>query len=191
MASPFIHILPLFVRSRMAVRLFFENSASITVLATSTPESIAMKIKEVVIPFHSIARGKLIGISNRIFDDGRVIKPAEIAGLREQASEYVWEVHQEHEDDTIEELLAYLTQLQANLMAMKPLTASVMSELITKWKLPMVWSTNALEGCSYTMQEAYAVMVKGITACKPIAHGNMIYDGGHSIEYVRGLTDGC
>ena len=53
----------------------------------------------------------------------------------------------------------------------------------------MVWSTNALEGSSYTLGETTAAIIKNLSAAhKPMEEGSMSIDRGRAIEYMRKLV---
>lgn len=129
-----------------------------------------------------------MGIRAAPHEDGRLVPLDEVLQLGEVAQGYAWSLCQEHQNESPEELLDTLTGKIATLNLVRPLSRTVMSNIISKWKFPMVWSTNAIEGSSYTLGETIYAVVKGITAAnKPGEDFVNSVDGSNSIEYVRKL----
>lgn len=153
-------------------------------------DEIAHALQNVVATNHAIYRGKVVGIASLNFKNFETVKVADIACLDPSEVSYVaWDLIQEHAHDTQTELLEYLTEMQSRMEEMRSLSAEFLSQLITKWKYRMVWSSNAIEGSKYTLNETVAAIEHKVTAGgKSIEDAVNAVDGAESVEFLRTLV---
>jgi len=169
-------------------KLFFSNGKTITICKSWTVSNIEDALVDIS-QHHKICRGKVIGIYSAPYDDGRIIKTAEIMSLKDIANDFVWNVIQEHQDDTIDELLHFVLSLKGQLEQKRPLSMEALCAFVSKSKIAMVWSSNAIEGSTYTYGETEMAIRLGLAATsKPLEDGNRAIDGGLSIDFLRDLV---
>ena len=147
-------------------------------------------LQNIVATSHAIFRGKVIGIASKMFKDYETVNVSAIASLEPSEVAYIaWDLIQEHAEDSESELLEYLKELQTRVQSMRPLSADMLNHLITKWKCRMVWSSNAIEGSTYTLNETVVAIERKVAADgKPIEDAVNAFDGGASVEFLRTLV---
>ncbi|KAL0483905.1 adenosine monophosphate-protein transferase [Acrasis kona] len=185
------------------LQFFFENGITLTVTdkeeAQNTtlneykvacePKDISTVLSTKISTFHLINRGEVVGIRAIGFDSGRTIPVSEILQLPPNVSDYVWKLVQRHQDASIPELLKILTDQQTQVQQVRPLSAQVLMDLIKNWKFEMVWSSNAIEGSTYTLGETFIAITRGIAASnKPIKDANWAVDGGKAVDFIKKLV---
>lgn len=186
----------------MALRLLFVNGITMVVEREATEvtspslndnkvvvkvDQIPETLSSVIACFHRVKRGRILGIRSDAYKNGIVVNVCEISTLPAEEVKYcAWELVQEHEEATTEQLLGILDGLQAQVSVARPLSQEVIVGILNKMKYHIVWSNNAIEGSTYSLGETILAITRGIAASfKPGEDLSRAVDGGRAVEYVR------
>lgn len=135
---------------------------------------------------NNLARGAILGIRTPPFQQGALIPVSAIAGSLEEMKHIVWHLVQDYSEND-EKLDQHLVDLHRAVNAKRPGT---MAQLLLERKYELVWSSNAIEGNSLSLQETEMVLRRKFTIeNSPLEDAMGALDGASALAYLAELAE--